>query len=231
MYCVNCGVKLADTEKVCPLCGVAAWHPEIPAGQGEPVYPENQYPVVQVSPKGAQIIVTTVFLLPFFISLLCDLQISGGISWSGYVMGALAVVYTVVVLPLWFHRPNPAVFVPADFAAAGLYLAYINLAVGGNWFWSFALPVTAFLGLLVTGLVTLLRYIRRGRLYIFGGALLALGAFMPLMEYLLVITFGGLRFVGWSLYPMVALVLLGGMLLFLAGNARARESMERKFFI
>ena len=29
MYCVNCGVKLADTEQFCPLCGVKALHPDV----------------------------------------------------------------------------------------------------------------------------------------------------------------------------------------------------------
>lgn len=231
MYCVNCGVKLADTEKVCPLCGVTAWHPEKLPGEGEPLFPKNRYPVHQVSPKGAQIIVTTVFLLPFFISLLCDLQINGAVTWSGYVMGALIVGYVMTVLPLWFHRPNPVIFVPVNFAVIGLYLLYINMATNGGWFLSFAFPVAGFVGAVVTAVVTLLRYIRRGRLYVYSGALLALGAFMPLMEFLLVITFEGLRFIGWSLYPMVALVLLGGMLLFLCLNSRARESMERKFFI
>lgn len=231
MYCVNCGVKLADSEKVCPLCGVAAWHPEMEPGRGEPLFPADRYPAYQVSPKGAQIIVTTLFLLPFFISLLCDLQLSGTVTWAGFVMGALAVAYVALVLPLWFQRPNPVIFVPCSFAAVGLYLLYINFATGGAWFLSFALPVTGYVGLLATAMTALLRYIRRGRLWIFGGALIALGVFMPLMEFLLVVTFPALRFLGWSLYPMTALVLFGGMLLFLALNSRARERMERKFFL
>ena len=231
MYCVNCGVELADSEQVCPLCGVAAWHPDIQPGRGEPLFPEDRYPNYQVNPKGAQIIVTTLFLLPFFICPLCDFQLSGTITWAGYVMGALAVSYVVLVLPFWFQRPNPVVFVPCSFAAAGLYLLYINLATGGSWFLSFAFPVTGYVGALTTAVTVLLRYIRRRRLWIFGGAWIALGAFMPLMEFLLALTFPSLRFLGWSLYPMIALVLFGGMLLFLALNSRARERMERKFFI
>ena len=29
MYCVNCGVKLAPTESVCPLCGTRVYHPDL----------------------------------------------------------------------------------------------------------------------------------------------------------------------------------------------------------
>lgn len=178
-----------------------------------------------------QSIITAVYLLAISVSLVCDLQIGGGITWAGYVIGGLLLSYVVIILPLWFKNPNPVIFVPCDFAAAGLYLLYINLATDGAWFLSFAFPVTGFTGLLVTAVVVLRRYIRRGRLYVFGGAILALGGFMPLLELLLAITFPAISFIGWYLYPLIALGLVGGMLIFLAICRPARHSMARKFFI
>ena len=231
MYCVNCGVKLADTEKICPLCQTSVFHPDIQRPEAEPLYPENRLPAPQVSSRGAQIIATAAFLLPMLICLQCDLLINGCLTWSGYVLGGLMTAYVIFVLPQWFRRPDPVIFCPVDFAAIGLLLLYINFATGGSWFLSFAFPVVGFIGLLVTAVTALLRYLRRGRLYIFGGALLSLGAFMPLMEYLLCLTFAPIRFLGWSLYPMIVLAILGGTLIFLAINRRAREKMEKKFFI
>lgn len=231
MYCINCGVKLADTEKTCPLCGTAVFHPEIRQPEAEPLYPFQSFPAPRVNPRSGLIVLTTMFLLPILITLQCDLQINGAVTWSGFVAGALLAAYVILVLPYWFRRPNPVIFVPCGFAAVGLYLLYIDLATGGDWFLSFAFPVTGGIGLIVTAVVVLLRYLRRGRLYILGGAMLALGAFMPLMEYLIVITFDRPRFVGWSLYPLIALGLLGGMLIFLAIFRPARETMERKFFL
>lgn len=231
MYCINCGVKLADTEKRCPLCGVTVFHPDLDRPAGEPLYPPHREPVPQVSSRGALIVLTTAFLLPVLITLLCDLQINRAVTWSGFVIGALIVGYAVLVLPCWFRSPNPVIFVPCGFTAVGLYLLYIDLATGGSWFLSFAFPVVGGIGLIITAVVALLRYLRRGKLYIFGGAFIALGAFMPLMEFLLVLTFQRPRFVGWSLYPLTALVLLGGTLIFLAIYRPARETMERKFFI
>lgn len=231
MYCVNCGVKLADTEKVCPLCSTEVFHPDIVRPEGEPWFPQDRYPSIQVSRGGTLAVVSALFLLPLVITLLCDLQINGRISWSGYVAGALLLGYGVLVLPFWFKKPNPVVFVPCDFAGVGLYLLYIDLATGGNWFLSFAFPVVGFTGLVVTAVVTLLRYLRRGRLYVIGGAFMALGLFMPLMEFLLNFTFHRSGFAAWSLYPLTALVILGGLLIFLASYRPARETMERKFFI
>ena len=231
MYCVNCGVKLADTEKRCPLCQTTVYHPDLTQQQIQPLYPEGMGLGPQMSSLTVHTIVTTAYLLAILVSLVCDLQIGGGITWAGYVIGGLLLSYVIIMLPLWFKNPNPVIFVPCDFAAIGLYLLYINLVTGGAWFLSFAFPVTGFIGLLVTAVVVLRRYIRRGRLYVFGGAILALGAFMPIMETLLVITFPDIPFLGWCFYPLIALGLLGGMLLFLAICRPARHSVAQKFFI
>lgn len=231
MYCVNCGVKLADTEEKCPLCGVVAYHPDLLREKAEPLYPRQHYPEPQVKSGAAMFILASAFLLPIVLTLLVDLQINKAVTWSGYVVGALLLGYVVVVLPWWFRKPNPVVFVPCDFLAVGLYLLYISLYTGGGWFLSFALPVTGGLGLIVTAVVALLRYVRGGKLYIFGGAAIALGLFMPLVEFLIYWTFHRATYVNWSLFPLTVLLLLGGNLIYLAANPKARESMERKFFI
>ena len=230
MYCIQCGVKLADTEKRCPLCGTVPFHPDIPREQGTPLYPPDRYPRQQVSRKGVLGVVTILLMIPMLITLICDLGINARITWSGYVIGALGLGYVAAVLPLWFRRPNPAIFVPCDFLAVGAYVLYIDLSLKGGWFLGFAFPVIGYLGLLVSTVVILIRYTRRGALYIYGGALMALGAFLPLMELLMVITFRLPGFIGWSLYPLVALVLLGGALIFLAICRPARESAKRKLF-
>ena len=231
MYCINCGVKLSDTEKRCPLCQTRVCHPDFPIPETEPLYPEGLAPEPQLNSLVMQFIVTAFYLLAMAVCLVCDLQLGGGIVWAGYVIGGLLLSYVVILLPLWFKKPNPVIFVPCDFAAAGLYLLYINLATGGNWFLSFAFPVTGFVTLVVTAVVVLRRYIRRGRLYVFGGAVLAFAGFMPLLEFLLVITFPAISFIGWYLYPLMALGLFGAMLLFLAICRPARHAVAQKFFI
>ena len=71
----------------------------------------------------------------------------------------------------------------------------------------------------------------KGNLYTFGGALIAMGGFMLLIEWLINLTFGFPKFMGWSLYPLIVLVILGGLLIYLAINRNAREMLERKFFL
>lgn len=229
MYCCNCGVELADTEKKCPLCGVRAYHPDLERHEEEGLYPDHT-PKPRLKRGTAQTVLIVLFLLPMLVTAQCDLLVFKGITWSAYVIGALLLTYTVIVLPTWFRKANPVIFVPCDFGVLGLYLMYISYATGGKWFWTFALPTLAAFGLVVTTVVTLMRYVPRGRLYIFGGAFLALGLYMPIMETLICMTFNR-ALVLWFVYPLTALVVLGGMLIFLAIYKPARETMERKFFI
>ena len=226
MYCAKCGVQLASSEQICPMCGLKAYHPDLPTQTGEGLYPKNRLPKHSKRSPWSQMILTAMFLLPMLIVTLCDLRLTSRITWSGYVLGALLLGYVVFVLPVWFRSPNPVIFVPCGFAAAALYLCYISLYTKGGWFLSLALPATVIVGLIVTAVTVLLRYVKRGRLYIFGGALILLGLFMVLLEWFI----DRALTVLWSLYPMVALVLVGLLLIFLAICRPARESMQRKLF-
>lgn len=229
MYCVSCGVRLADTEKKCPLCGTVVYHPDIQQSPQKPLYPADKMPERKSNAKALNGAIIILFLIPLILSLFADMQLDGVVDWFGYVAGGLVVAYTIIALPLWFYRPNPVIFVPCDFAAVTAYLLYIDLATSGGWFLSFALPLAAGLTVIVCTVVTLFRYLRRGKLYILGGAFMALGGLMLLMEYLMSITFG-LPLIGWSVYPLVGLAAIGGLLIYLAINSAAREMMERKLF-
>lgn len=229
MYCVNCGVKLADTEKKCPLCNTVVYHPDIKQKDAPPLYPPDKMPKASKSPKSLNGVLLILFFIPMLISFVSDWQSDGSLSWFGFVAGGLILGYIAFILPLWFRKPNPVIFVSCNFVAITLYLLYIDLATDGGWFLSFAFPVTFGFCSIICTIVTLLYYLRKGKLYIWGGAFIAVGAFMPLIEWLLDITFG-FNFIGWSIYPMIACVLLGAVMIYLAINRTAREFVERRLF-
>ncbi|MBE6779814.1 MAG: hypothetical protein E7545_02425 [Ruminococcaceae bacterium] len=229
MYCIKCGVKLADTEKKCPLCNTVVYHPEISQPEVRPLYPQNKFPKIKPKSKVFNGAIIILFLIPMLVSLISDWQNDKTLNWFGFVAGGLVLGYLVFGLPNWFHKPNPVIFVPCSFAALIVYLLYINLVTNGDWFLSFAFPVAGALGLIVTAAVTLLYYLKKGRLYILGGTLIAVGGFILLVEFLLNITFK-IAFIGWSIYPLIVFALLGGLLIYLAINTTAREIMERKLF-
>ena len=230
MYCVKCGVELADSERKCPLCGTPVYYPGIEENPERP-YPNTKPEIKSVSSRVLYLMLSFFFLIAAGISLFADINLGGGIVWSGYVVGGLAVGYITFILPLWFNRSvrSPAIFVPCDFAAIALYLWYISYATGGGWFLSFALPVTAGAALIFCAVIILCYYLRRGYLYIFGGASIATGLFTVLIEWLVNLEFApGLEYL-WSPYPAISLGLVGIMLIVIAIVKPFRDHLYRIF--
>lgn len=231
MYCIKCGVELADSEKCCPLCGTRVYHPQLKQGRGERLFPAFQPEREPVSAPIVLSLITAMCVVVIALVLVIDLKTKGRVVWSGYAVGGLLLAYEMIVLPFWFRKPNPVVFVPCAFAATAGYLLYICLKTGGRWFLTLALPTVGMAALISTTVVTLLRYVRGGRAFIIGGATMASGACMMVLEMLICITRGGrIRFV-WSPYPATVLFLMGLFVIILGVCKTVRRRLKKKFFV
>ena len=230
MYCIKCGAELSVGQALCPLCNTRVYHPDLP-NEGSPTYPKKEFVSEQVNRKSILLVITILSLIPLLVPLFFELSYHGEVSWSGYVAGGVILFYLSFILPSWFRRPRPTVFVPCNFAAAILFLLYVALQTGGDWFLSFAFPVAGALGLIVTTMATLLFHLRRGHLYVWGGGLIALGAWTVLIELIIGVAFGVVSSVRWSLFSLVPLVILGLLLILVAIVRPIRESLYKIFFI
>ena len=230
MYCVRCGVRLQEGVKACPLCGTPVWCPE--AGEGMPVATySDRYPVMSRQRRLTVMASVTVALLAAVIACFSiAVNTTGHMGWSFYVIVGVAACYFAFLLPLWFPKPHPMIFVPVAFASVCLLLWLLCWRTGGRWFWTFAFPVTGILAVLTIGAIALYRYVRKGTIFITGGLLLAMGGGCLLAELFQHLTFHTSRFT-WSLYASTVFFLFGGFLI-LAGIIRPlRAYLERKFFL
>ena len=228
MYCVKCGVRLQDGTARCPLCDTPVWDP----GGTEPVPTfSDRYPIPPKSHRYPIMAFLAVLLIAVSLSaLIYCLTNEHGVSWSGYVMLGCAFLYFGVLLPFWFNRREPLIFVPVASLLAGGYLLYICLKTGGHWFLSFAFPVTLLVGALTTASVAFFRYGKRRRLLKTGIFLVVIGCSAMLVELFQRITFGGKMF-SWSLYPVCGFSLIGLFLILCGLIPPWREYLERKLFI
>ena len=228
MYCVKCGVELADSERVCPLCKTPVYFPDLDPN------PETPYPKGVEKSKSNQRTVTC-FILTFFfvifaaVPVICNLNLDDKITWSGISLGGVLLAYIVIILPAWFKHPSPAIFVPCDFLAVALYLHYINYYVGGDWFLSFAFPVTTAAGVICTTIWVLAYYLKKGRLYIAAGAVISIGAFCMFLEFFLHYAFHIHDKMAWSLYPATIFTLFGLMLIIIAIVRPIKEQLTKLF--
>ena len=230
MYCVRCGVRLQEGVKACPLCGTPVWCPE--AGERGPAATySDRYPVYSRQKRLTVMASITVALLAAMAACFSiALNTTGRMGWSFYVIAGTTAFYLAFLLPLWFRRPHPLIFVPVAFLSLCLLLFLICAYTGGRWFWTFAFPLTGLLAILTIGAVALYRYVKRGTIFITGGLLIAIGGGCLLAELFQHLTFHTPMF-AWSLYAASVFFLFGGFLI-LAGIVRPlREHLERKFFI
>ncbi|MGM9603801.1 MAG: DUF6320 domain-containing protein [Faecousia sp.] len=229
MYCMNCGVKLGEGEEKCPLCGLRAYHPDLERTPGPSLYP-REWHAPEAERSSWRYLLTVFFIVAVSACLLVDLLLEDSVTWSGFVLAGLLTGYVLLVLPLWFARPNVVVFLGIDFTAVGLMLLYIDLAVQGGWFLSLAFPVTAMYGALVTGFAAIVKYVRRGRFFQLGGGCIVFGCSAMLLELFICITFGTGMFT-WSLYP-VAILSAVGLFWILAGLIRPLgDAIRKKTFL
>ncbi len=230
MYCVKCGVKLQEGVKACPLCATPVWCPEAGEEPSAATY-SDRYPVVSRQQRLTVLSSLTVALLAVMIACFSiAVNTTGRMGWSFYVIVGVAAFYLIFLLPFWFRKPHPMIFVPTAFLTACLLLFSICLYTGGRWFWTFAFPLTGLLAALTIGAVALYRYVKGGTIFITGGLLLAIGGSCLLAELFQHLTFRTPLF-SWSVYAASVFGLFGGFLL-LAGIIRPlREHLRRVFFL
>ncbi len=229
MYCMKCGAKLGERETKCPLCGFDL--PKLSPRQEKSLYPRTHRPREKEDFKG---------LLLFFTLLLCggggavlamDLSAGGGISFSAWVLFGLLLFYTAFLLPRWFRRPNPVIFLPVFGVCLLGLLWYLDFFYGSGWFFPLALPLIGSFFLLLEAVVTLVRYVRGGKLYIYGGFFLGLACLSFASELL------GRAFLHlplcltWSMIPLILFFIVGIGLIVIAIVPPFRAYVQRRFFV
>jgi hypothetical protein len=230
MYCINCGVKLADCETKCPICGTPVPVMKKEAEISKP-FPAHVEGPMRMNRMGLLLVFSIVAILAILISLFIDIHSNRVITWSGYVAGAIVMIYMWVAFPLWFKKPNPIMLTGIDFGLTIPFLWLVNAISGGNWFWNFAFPISLFVSAIGVGTTALLYSIRRKHLIIIGGTWIATGCFCIFLEILINKVFSHANALLWSPYAGGILILIGIWLIVIGLCRPIREWMEKRFFI
>ena len=93
------------------------------------------------------------------------------------------------------------------------------------------LPIGIVFLLLLEAVVTLSRYVRGGKLYIYGGFFIALAFLSVATELTWRAFFAALLCLTWSLIPLILLFLLGMGLIIIAIVPSFRAYVQRRFFV
>lgn len=230
MYCIHCGVKLTENAGECPLCHTPVVTTPMPESAVRSRY-SDRYPAENRG-RGrvmAAWLMTAVMLAAGLGCLIFCLQTTHEAGWSGYVLMSLALGWIWVILPMLFPRWRPMIFLSIDFAALAGFLLYICAKTGGNWFLSFAFPVTGIAAAVTLTGVALVRYMTQGRFRMMSLLIIFIGLSFMLIEFFQHITFGTPMFV-WSLYCVCGFCLIGLFLFIASFVPPLRAYLRRTFF-
>ena len=230
-YCVNCGVELAETEKICPLCGVAVVNP------AKPVSPavRRSYPNVPVAGyrygyRDAVAPISVFMLIPMSISVVCDALTNGRLSWSVYILASTALAFILIVPPLYLGGRRILLCLLFDWVGTALFLYVLDLATQGRWFFPVALPLSGAAGAAVLLLTAYLIKCRPYKLVMTALVLFLSGLFCVLAELLIDRYLQWEPTLGWSLYVLIPCALLALVALLINRSPRLKERVKQRIF-
>lgn len=158
-YCVNCGVELDTSLKVCPLCHTPVINPnELMKTMSPSPYPTEKGKVDVVKRKDFGILTSIVLIAASLSCLLLNLFVFSGGPWSLFIIGACLVLF-VLVFPAVIYTKLPIyISLLFDGVAIGIYLYLISFnTADAEWFRRLALPIVALSTILVEIFTLLLR--------------------------------------------------------------------------
>ncbi len=231
-YCVNCGVELESSEKVCPLCETEVLNPRSPWSEPSDLpYPKRrEYSSRKLKKRFFAELLSALLLIPIFICFLCDLIATGNISWSLIVFGGCALFFVWLVLPLYFKKTNTAAYLAAAYISTLLFLFCLAIPAGGAWFFKYALPITLCAEFFVSLIVLIFK--RRKVTFLFGTCLIlfASGVFTVCVEVILGLSSLPKLSLVWSPFALIPCVALSLAALFIDSRLKLKEEIRKRLF-
>ena len=232
-YCVNCGVELADSEKRCPLCDTEVLNPRRPWREPtERPYPQSVETIIsRIDRRYVASLMTTILCIPVLVTMLCDFLPDGRLTWSTFVVGAGAMIFVWVILPLFSRRFHLLTFIAADGAAIILYLLLIEQITGGGWFLRLGFPIVLALTLMLMVLIFFARR-RTGRRGLIRAAmaLITVGIYSIAVEILTDVFVFGFFFLNWSPYVLIPCLVLSAAFYILDHRQKLKEEIKKRLF-
>lgn len=232
-YCVQCGVQLAKNLDRCPLCKTQVINPnQAAADENDNEHPDRVEKAIARIDRGyARQLSIISTLIPMLIVLLLDI-LDGGSAWSPYVLGALAMAWCFLAVPLLFRVKRPYLYVVLDVLALCGYLALIAaMSNDFSWYLSIVLPLLVLIGIVTLLLLLIIRRIEMLKLFRASLVLLVLACFVIGLEVIIDLSLDGKAVPGWSIYTSTPLLVIALMAFGLQHNKALKEEIRKRLFI
>lgn len=233
-YCVNCGVELEASERVCPLCGTEAVNPRQPYDdKARRPYPTQIDPITErINRQFVVAIISILMALPAVLVVAIDRFYTAGLDWSLIVAGALAMIWVFVCPSLLMRKPTfLKVVVPALLAVLAFLLLVNRFFFMADWYARLALPIVLVFGALVIvcGELIVRRILRS--FYIPAAILTAVGILVSAIELIVNRYLIGRISIQWSLFVLIPCLALAGIAVSIARRRSIQDEIRKRLHL
>ena len=233
-YCVNCGVELEKTEKVCPLCHTPVINPNQKKQEdGKRPYP-NQVHKIYTRVNKLFWVELTSLLLGFIIAiiLLTNLFANGAITWSIYAVMGIVLLWLFVEPPLIFRKPSPFICLLIDGIGIILFLFLVEwLTAPGTWFIPLGLPIVLLAVLLTCACAFIITFYHVKDLYIGVVVVVAMALMAFGLNLLLSLYLTGRVSIGWSWFVAIPLLAIAAVFFVVEHNKGLKAEITKRLHI
>lgn len=228
-YCVNCGVKLKKSEKVCPLCNTKVINPNIINNDYKPVYSSLIEEYNKINVKFLCKLITNILFIVASITILCDFLISKNITWSIYVVASILYLNSKLTFVLFKKKFIPLLIELLSTESLLFIIAYLNN--GLHWFLYLVCPFIFIIWLYIILCIFIFskkkyNFLRRFSL-----------AFASISIVLLVIE-GGIDLFkdekiifNWSIYAVLPITIVSILIFIFSYNKKIIDEIKQRIFI
>jgi hypothetical protein len=240
IICKKCGVELEENMDRCPLCGENAASgalsgrapgPLKQSGQEERLLSDFELLTREQRQKLFWQLSGIVLISGAVVTLVIDLIINRGITWSRYSCSASLVLFINITL-LVLLRKRTAIALMGNFLSTSALLVLFDLfdnAIG--WTTKLGIPLVLAFYLVVYLLISLMRRSKQRGINLIAYFLIALGILSLSVEGIISLQLNNRLDFQWSVIALASVLPVSAMLLFIHYRLRKGTDLKRFFHI
>ena len=228
-YCVNCGVKLKQSEKVCPLCNTKVIKPNNLKDKFTPAYSQVVEKHKGINKKYLCKLITVVLICAAIITVLCDLIFTGNITWSIYVIASILFLDSKLSFILFKNKFIPLII---DLFATEILIyviAYLNN--GLHWFYYLVCPFIFIIWFYIVLCAFVLSKKEYNLLRRFSVAFSFISVILLTIEMCVDMFKYEKILINWSIYAVLPITIIGLILFIISYNRKLIDEIKQRIFI
>ena len=228
-YCVNCGVKLKKSEKVCPLCNTKVINPNIINDDYKPGYSSLVEEYNKINVKFLCKLITDILLVVASVTVLCDFIISKNLTWSIYVVASILYLDSKLTFVLFKKKFIPLLIELLSTEGLLFIIAYLNN--GLHWFLYLVCPFIFIIWLYIILCIFIFSKKRFNFLRRFSLAFASISVVLLVIEGCIDLFKDEKIIFNWSIYAVLPITIIGVLIFIISYNQKLIDEIKQRIFI